>query len=117
MKLLGLLLLFTLSSCSVFDNEQSIENSEVLAVANAPIFSVLNKSERPIFIFVMESNDAALFDPAPGFPCAFSEPNLPSRENIQIQYSEILGWEQGEESVWFYWTDCNGSSDSQTIKL
>ena len=110
-KYLSLGLLLLLPTCSVLDNEQNLENATVIGTANNPIFSVINKSEKSIFYFILESNDAALFDPEAGFPCNNYQPNLDSKQSVQINYSNIPGWAEGEDSVWFMWTDCNGSGD------
>ncbi len=103
------------SACSVFDNEQNISNSDVIATANDPIFSILNRSEKPIIYLVIETNTANVIDLAD--PCEEFTPNLAPKSNSQIHYSDIAGYEKGAESVWFMWTDCRGSGDSKTIKL
>lgn len=115
MKVLMLFSVVLLSACSVFDNEQSISDADVIATANEPLFSVLNKSEKPILYLVIETNLASVIDLAD--PCADFSPNLEARSSSQLSYSDIAGWEEGAESVWFMWTDCRGSGDSKTIKL
>ena len=115
MKTICLLSILLFSACSVFDNEQDIENSDIVATANDPVFSVLNKSEQSILFLVIETNTAAVIDLAD--PCENFQPNLAPKTNVQIQYSDIFGWEDNSESVWFYWTDCKGSGESKTIKL
>lgn len=115
MKAFLLLSILLFSTCSVFDNEQNISDSDVIATANAPLFSVLNKSEKPIVYLVIETNLASVINLAD--PCADFSPNLGGRSSTQINYSDIAGWEDGAESVWFYWTDCNGAGNSKTIQL
>ncbi|MFV1885293.1 MAG: hypothetical protein ACMZ7B_12450 [Balneola sp.] len=115
MKTLCLLSILLLSACSVFDNEQDIENSDIIATANDPVFSVLNKSEQSILFLVIETNTAAVIDLAD--PCIDFNPNLAPNSKTQLNYSDIWGWKQGDDSVWFYWTDCKGSGESKTIKL
>lgn len=115
MKTLLLLSILLFSACSVFDNEQDIENSDIITAANDPIFSVLNKSEKPIVFIVIEIDTSFLVDLAN--PCTDFRPNLLPKSSIQLNYSEILGWDENSESIWFYWTDCNGSGESKTIKL
>ena len=115
MKPLSFFSIFLFTACSVFDNEQSISKSDVVATANDPVFSVLNKSDKPIVYFVIETNTAAVIDLAD--PCKEFTPNLTPRSSSIINYSDIFGWEEGAESVWFYWTDCNGNNDSKTIQL
>ena len=117
MKSLILSCILLFSACSLFDNNKDGIAPVVTVNSTEGYLSILSKSDTPMIIFVMESNNAAVFDPAPGFPCAFLEPNLQPKEIIQISYSDILGWEEGEESAWFLWTDCNGSENSKTIKL
>ncbi len=115
MKVLALLLLLTFSSCSVFDNEQDIEHVEVLTTTNGSSFTVLNKSDTPIIYLFIETNTAAVIDLA--ISCDDFQPNLPQKSSVKVNYSDIMGWDEVAESVWFYWTDCNGSGDSKTIKL
>ena len=115
MKIYALSVILLFSACSVFDNEQSISDADVIATANDPIFSVLNKSEKPILFLVIETNTAAVIDLAD--PCIDFTPNLSAKSNIQMNYSDIYGWEENSESAWFYWSDCNGNGDSKTIQL
>ncbi len=115
MKKLPLFLILILSSCSVFDNEQSISESDVIATANDPVFTILNKSAKPIVYVVIETNTSHVIDLAP--LCDDFQPNLSAEPNAQFHYSEILGWDEEAESVWFYWTDCKESANSKTIKL
>lgn len=116
MKTFSPLLIFLLfTTCSIFDNEQDIENSDIIAAANNPVFSVLNKSEKPIVFLVIETNTASVIDLAD--PCEEFQPNLNAKSSTLMNYSDIFGWEKEAKSVWFFWTDCSGSGDSKTIKL
>lgn len=116
MKFLILSIVLTLlSGCSVFDSEQNLEETLVIATANNPIFSVLNKTESPIVFLVVETEILSLIDLAD--PCTDFKPNLESNKNIQIKYADILGWDEDAKSVWFLWTDCKDLSFNKTIKL
>lgn len=115
MKFLVFFLLIALSSCSVLDNEQDIEGSQVIAVANDPIFSVLNKSNSDIFFIVIETQTSHLVDIA--ITCDNPELALKTNQRTELSYSDILGWDENAESVWFYWTNCEEAQGSKTIKL
>lgn len=115
MKLLALLLLLILSSCSVFDNEQDLEHVEVLTTTDGFSFTVLNKTESPILYIFIETNTAAVIDLA--ISCDDFQPNLSQKSSVKVNYSDIMGWDEGAESVWFFWTDCKGTQNSETIKV
>ena len=109
------ILLTLLSSCSVFDSEQNLEETLVIATANDPVFSVLNKTDKPIVYVVVETQTLAVIFLAE--PCIDFSPNLEPNENIQFNYSDIIGWHEGAKSAMIIWTDCQGSSSNETIKL
>lgn len=115
MRVFAILFLLILSACSLFDNEQNLKEAEVLAVANDSFLNVLNKTNSDVYFIVVETKTSHVIDIA--ITCNDPEFALKPKQSGQISYSDILGWKEDAKSVWFYWTDCNGSSYSRTITL
>ncbi|GAB5407662.1 MAG: hypothetical protein BalsKO_00270 [Balneolaceae bacterium] len=115
MKILAFFLLIMISSCSVFDNEQELESVEMITTADDSSFRVINRSGDPVLYLVIESNTAAVIDLA--IECDDFNPNLSQKSSVKVNYTDIMGWEEGANSVWFFWTNCKGAQDSKTIEL
>lgn len=115
MKAYSLLVLFIISSCSVFNNEQNLISGKVLVSADDPFLNIMNNTNEDVHFIVIESNLSHVIDFA--FTCEGEDAKLKSQETIQIAYSDIYGWNDDAESVWIYWGNCDNLEGSETIKL
>lgn len=88
----------------------------VTAKADPMEFEILNDRSQPIYYSIVETERSHLMDFAD--PCRRDiPPNLPAKSTLTIPYTEIQGFNKNAESVLFFWTDCQGSSNSETISL
>ncbi|MBD3617268.1 MAG: hypothetical protein HUJ22_11925 [Gracilimonas sp.] len=101
--------LFLIAGC-----DSSYEET-VIATPQPPELEILNDTDKPVFYFVIETEDSYLIDLAD--PCENFQPNLHPKSTIAIPYDQISGMDKNADSVWFMWTDCQGESEFMTIKL
>lgn len=114
-RILLILSFCLLTSCSVFDSEQNLDENTVLVTASEDELHILNKTLTDIIYVVMDTNMAAVVDIAD--PCENPQSPVKPGEFRAIAYEDIFGKNSNTESLWFYWTNCRGNSETRTIKI
>ena len=74
----------------------------VLVTARVPTLRVMNRSDRPIYYFVVERESAASVD---WRPCTQAEtcPAVAPGAQAVVSFDRIVGYEPGEREAIFYW--------------
>lgn len=90
-------------------------DSTVSIVVHPPQITLKNHTNKPVHYFLIETETSYLIDLAD--PCQNFQPNLPANSKLTFPYDGIYGYHKKAQSAWFYWTDCQGNSNSETIEL
>ncbi len=107
-----LALVFTLL---LFESCNSPVPETVTATANPPKIILSSNTDKPVHYVLIETKTSHLVDLAD--PCQNFQPNLPAHSKLILPYNQMMGFNKEAESAWFYWTDCQGNSGSETIEL
>lgn len=87
-----------LTSCS--GNPTSFQPDEISAEVTDDGIQVFNHADKPIYYFAVEEGTLALLNWA---PVSGEENKVDAESNKTIPFTEILGFEEGDRIILYYW--------------
>lgn len=108
-----LLAVQAVAGCS--DNLTGFQTDEVSAEVKDNGILVSNKTNKPVYYFAVEAETAAVINWA---PVSRDENKIESGSNKFIPFSDIYGFEEGDEILFYYWqTDDPSPNDIQNLLI
>lgn len=92
-------------SCS--DNPLAFKSDEIDVLVSKNKMTIINKTENPIFYFVVERETAAAIN---WVPISSSENEIIPQQNKQLNLNDVFGFKAGRQIIVYYWSDPNPQS-------